>query len=192
MWSTRLTNDVAAGMIRHMTRKRDTTGTTPRPGPGRPAGRTLEAEQQASFGHVLLAAARLYDGLGQARLNEALGEDVARPSVMRLIPYVTRAGIRPTELARLADVTKQAVGQTLARLEEQGLVEFAPDPSDGRAVLVRMTRAGEDAALAGLRALADVQRQLERRVGGDVVTAAFVALRGILAELEAMTPAGRQ
>jgi DNA-binding MarR family transcriptional regulator len=148
--------------------------------------RTLEAEQQASFGHTLLAAARLYDELGQARLNAALGEELARPSVMRLIPHVTRAGIRPTELARLADVTKQAVGQTLARLEAQGLVEFAPDPSDGRAVLVRMTEAGEESARAGLAALAAVQRELARRVGRDVVESAFVALRRILAELETM------
>jgi DNA-binding MarR family transcriptional regulator len=149
--------------------------------------RRLEAEQQASFGHVLLEVARLYDALGQAQLNAALGEDVARPSVMRLIPYVTREGIRPTELAQLADVTKQAVGQTLARLERQGLVEFAPDPSDGRAVLVRMTEAGEAAAHAGLAALAAVQRELERKVGRDVVESAFVALRKIREELEAMT-----
>jgi DNA-binding MarR family transcriptional regulator len=154
---------------------------------GTPSPADLASLQQASFGHTLLAAARLYDQLGQARLNKALGEELARPAVMRLVPYVTREGIRPTELARLADVTKQAVSQTLAELERRGLVEFAPDPRDGRAVLVRMTDAGAAASRAGLAALADVQRELEEHLGGDVVDHAFQALQAILATLDAMT-----
>lgn len=144
----------------------------------------LEELQQASFGHTLLAVARLFDQSGQARLNEALGEEVARPSVMRLVPYMSRSGVRPSELARLTDVTKQAVSQTLSDLERRGLVEFAPDPSDGRARLVRMTPAGEAAARAGLLALSTVERDVEDAVGSDVVRTTFEGLRRILRALE--------
>lgn len=152
-------------------------------------GRSRSAElgrlQQASFGHTLLAVARLFDLLGQERLNAKLGADVARPSVMRLVPHMDRRGVRPSELARLTDVTKQAVGQTLRELEERGLVEYAPDPSDGRAVLVRMTAAGEAAARLGLEALSEVERELAEAVGGDVVTSTFAGLQAIMAALEA-------
>lgn len=146
----------------------------------------LEAAQGGSFGHTLLACARLYDELGQARLNEEVGEVLARPAVMRLVPHVTVDGIRATELARRTDVTKQAVSQTLARLRDLGLVELVPDPSDGRAQLVRMTRAGLSSAGQGLAALAAVQAELERRVGRDVVAATFDGLRRITAALEQM------
>lgn len=148
----------------------------------------LAAEQRGSFGHTLLACGRLYDQLGQARLNAELGDAVARPSVMRLVPHVTAEGVRPTELARRTDVSKQAVGQTLAFLESRGLVEFAPDPVDGRALLVRMTPAGLESARLGLGALAGVQQELEQRVGADVIADTFGGLRRILAALEAMTP----
>lgn len=143
-------------------------------------------EEQSNFGHVLLACARLYDELGQARLNETLGEELARPSVMRLVPHVTEAGIRPTELARRVDVSKQAVGQTLARLEERGLVEYRADPTDGRAVLVRMTARGRRSARQGLAALERVRAEVESRVGAGVVEETFAGLRVILSALESL------
>ena len=61
---------------------------------------------------------------------------------MRLVPFLDRNGIRPSELARHADITKQAVGQTVKGCEALGFVEFAADPADGRAQLVRLTSEG--------------------------------------------------
>lgn len=145
----------------------------------------LAADQHGSFGHILLECARRFDQLGQARLNEELGEYLARPSVMRLVPYMRPQGIRPTELARRADISKQAVGQTLALLEERGLVEFAPDPTDRRAVIIRMTDKGVESSRLGLAALSKVQQEVEARVGSDVVAQTFAGLRAILAALEA-------
>jgi DNA-binding transcriptional ArsR family regulator len=121
-----------------------------RAGVAREAAR-LEAAQDGSFGHTLLACARHYDELGQARLNEEVGAVLARPAVMRLVPHVTVDGIRATELARRTDVTKQAVSQTLSRLRDLGLVELVPDPTDGRAQLVRMTKAGVEVGWSGSR-----------------------------------------
>lgn len=144
----------------------------------------LAADQQRSFGHTLLECARLFDELGQERLNAELGEDIARPSVMRLVPHMPAEGIRPTELARRADISKQAVGQTLGFLEERGLVEFAPDPEDGRALIVRMTDVGVEASRLGLEALGRVERDVAERVGADVIAATFAGLREILAVLE--------
>ncbi|MFD0289419.1 MarR family winged helix-turn-helix transcriptional regulator [Streptomyces lutosisoli] len=40
-------------------------------------------------------------------------------------------------------ITQPAIIQLVSRLEREGLVERQPDPEDGRAVLVRVTPAGE-------------------------------------------------
>lgn len=140
----------------------------------------LQRAQAESFGHLLFTAARLLDERAQARLNAAAGERVARPALVRLLPFLDQTGIRPTELARRVDVSKQAVGQSLAELERRGLVEYIPDPGDGRARLVRLSSAGVVASQRGLRVLATLQRELARTVGARKLDAAAVALRAII------------
>ena len=54
-----------------------------------------------------------------------------------------RAGVRQTLIAERCGLTKQAVGQFLANLENAELVERISDPEDGRAQLVRYTTRGE-------------------------------------------------
>jgi DNA-binding MarR family transcriptional regulator len=52
------------------------------------------------------------------------------------------AGMRPTELADRAALTKSGLTRAMDRLEAQRLVERRADPSDGRAQLVVLTPAG--------------------------------------------------
>lgn len=52
---------------------------------------------------------------------------------------------RITELASEERVTQPAITLLVNRLAEKGWVERIPDPSDGRAVLVSLTPAGEEA-----------------------------------------------
>lgn len=47
-----------------------------------------------------------------------------------------------SQLAELERVRPQSMGQTVAELEGQGLVERSPDPSDGRRALIELTEAG--------------------------------------------------
>lgn len=48
-------------------------------------------------------------------------------------------GVRATDLAETFGVHKSTVSRGLASLEQHGLVERVPDPTDGRARLVRLT-----------------------------------------------------
>ncbi len=52
---------------------------------------------------------------------------------------------RLTELADLERITQPSMTTLVGRLEAQGLVERAADPSDGRAVLVSVTKQGRKA-----------------------------------------------
>ncbi len=49
------------------------------------------------------------------------------------------------ELASAERVRPQSMAQTIADLEEAGLVSRTPDPADGRRVLIDMTEAGRQA-----------------------------------------------
>jgi DNA-binding MarR family transcriptional regulator len=54
-----------------------------------------------------------------------------------------REGAQSTsKLAELERVRPQSMGQTVADLEAQGLIERSPDPADGRRFLIELTDAG--------------------------------------------------
>jgi DNA-binding MarR family transcriptional regulator len=159
-----------------------------------PSPNSLRDAQSASFGHVLFDCARRLDEIAQARLNAEAGTRLARPSVMRLVPFITREGVRPIELARRLDVSKQAVAQALALLEEQGFITNKPDPSDGRGRLVCLTDAGEAAHHRGLKVLADLEGEVRDRVGSTSIATTFRGLKAIqeiLSEWESSPPKER-
>lgn len=73
-----------------------------------------------------------------------------------------------SDLARAEQITPQAMGATLAGLEDRGLVERRHDPGDGRRMLLSMTEAGERA----LRARRDARTEQMARVLANTFTRA--------------------
>jgi DNA-binding MarR family transcriptional regulator len=76
-------------------------------------------------------------------------------------------GLRPTEVAERLGITKQSVNQAIRDLEGGGYLTLEPDPTDGRARVIRLTAKGHrvhdlahDVALSFEQAIA---RQLGRR-----------------------------
>ncbi|GAB3205814.1 MarR family winged helix-turn-helix transcriptional regulator [Nocardia tengchongensis] len=101
----------------------------------------------------------------------------------RLAARIAPAGSRITELAQQAQVTKQTAGFLVDQLERAGYVERTPDPRDGRARLVRLTRRG--------RALADhsneVAAAVEREWADHLGERRMRNLREALAQLRDIT-----
>jgi DNA-binding MarR family transcriptional regulator len=90
-------------------------------------------------------------------------------------------GTRITVLAARAGITHQAMAQLVGELEGRGIVERLPDPSDGRARLVRLTCEGRDVVRASLREIAAIEEKWESRWGraglsGDMRAALEAAL----------------
>ncbi len=56
--------------------------------------------------------------------------------------FQSRDGSRIVELAERAQITKQSMGELVQSLVERGYVERVPDPTDGRAMLIRRTERG--------------------------------------------------
>ncbi|WP_026927136.1 MarR family winged helix-turn-helix transcriptional regulator [Granulicoccus phenolivorans] len=57
----------------------------------------------------------------------------------RVMARINPEGTRLSELAEAAQITKQTATALIDRLETAGWVERVPDPTDGRARLVRLT-----------------------------------------------------
>jgi len=90
----------------------------------------------------------------------------------RLMAELEPAGTRPSQLATRLGVTKAAVGQLVDKLEKKGLVVRAPDPQDGRAVIVRPTEKAKMAYQTARKAIMAIETEWKVRLG-DARAGAF-------------------
>jgi DNA-binding MarR family transcriptional regulator len=102
----------------------------------------LQELRERHIGRLLLRAHRAFSGRAVEKLRER-GYDGFSLAHLNLLPHLDIAGTRITTLAERGGMTKQGMGQLVRDLERQGYVALAPDPSDGRATLVRFTEAGQ-------------------------------------------------
>ncbi len=72
----------------------------------------------------------------------AAGYDDLNPAHIGTFRYPTLDRQRPTELADQLQITKQSVNDLLAHLEQRGYLTREPDPTDGRARIIRLTAKG--------------------------------------------------
>jgi DNA-binding MarR family transcriptional regulator len=98
------------------------------------------------------------------RLHEE-GYPEIRPAHGCVFRFIEPEGSRVTDLADRSGFTKQAISEAVADLEGYGYAERIPDPEDGRAKTIRLTKAGSDAHAAGLRIFADIERRWAEQFG---------------------------
>lgn len=88
-------------------------------------------------------------------------------------------GLRATDLATYARITKQSMGYLVDHLSEGGYVERVSDPEDGRAKVIRLTPRGWTLGRSIRDLVLEVERDWAERVGPDRIR----ELRAILREL---------
>ncbi|MGE0066944.1 MAG: MarR family winged helix-turn-helix transcriptional regulator [Solirubrobacterales bacterium] len=116
----------------------------------------------------------------RADLIEAGYGDI-RPNHGCVFRFVHEDGMRLTELATLASMTKQSVGEIVDDLGERGYVERVPDPADRRAKLIRLTEKGETAQAVALEIFAALEKRLGERYGSDRLADLRTLLEEIIA-----------
>jgi DNA-binding MarR family transcriptional regulator len=104
-----------------------------------------------------------------------------RPTHGCVFRYVQGDGLRLTDLAERAKLTKQSVGEIVDDLVERGYAQRIPDPEDRRAKLICLTERGERAQLHGRRLFAKVEKRWAERYGAERIA----ALRELLEEVAA-------
>lgn len=104
-----------------------------------------------------------------------------RVSHYRLLELIPPEGARITDLAEVATMTKQGLGQHVDYLQKLGYTESDRLRGDRRVRLVRRTALGDEAVAFGRTAIARVEESWARRLGRE----RFELLRELLAELGA-------
>lgn len=103
-------------------------------------------------------ATRLRVGVGafKRRTQEALSEGELTVPQLTALARLDRFGPATTaELARREQITPQAMGATIASLEQRDLVLRRPDSVDGRRSILSLTPAGQSAIGSGRSAVVD-------------------------------------
>jgi len=111
------------------------------------------------------------------------GFDDVRRAHNAVFVFVPADGIRLTDLADAAGLSKQAMGELVDELVSKGYFDKAPDPTDGRAKLIGWAERGEQAHRATMEVFGRLERELAGRLGGD----AYAVLKSqLLALVEAI------
>jgi DNA-binding MarR family transcriptional regulator len=120
------------------------------------------AEQH--IGQLLGEVIRCMEADLQGYLRDAGHADV-RPSHFAFFRHMRPEGLRLTELAERAHVTKQSVGELVTYLEARGNLERLPDARDGRVRIIRLTAQGEQSRTAAFQAIREIEATCARGVG---------------------------
>lgn len=89
------------------------------------------------------------------------------PAHAIVFQLIGASGTRVTELAERSQLTKQYLGRLVADLEDRGYLERVPDPTDGRAKLVRLSARGMEVTQAAETIIAEIEADWTQRIGAD-------------------------
>ena len=135
-----------------------------------------------NIGLLLFIPYRSLENRVFAALAEAGFSDLTTAQ-MKLVQRIGPHGSRLTDLAEQAQVTKQTAGYLVDQLEQSGWVERIPDPTDGRARLIRLTERAQKAVPIAAAAVGEVTAEWETHLGRRRMQ----QLRGALTALREIT-----
>jgi DNA-binding MarR family transcriptional regulator len=116
---------------------------------------------------------RVYEGLARAGYTDL------RPAHFTVFQHLPPQGMRLTELAEKAQITKQTMGYLIDYMEKFGYVRKEVDPGDGRANLILWTEQGKAMGTEARRIL----RLLEEEWAAYIGEGRFQQLRKTLQDL---------
>jgi DNA-binding MarR family transcriptional regulator len=122
----------------------------------------------------------------EAQIMEALraaGFDDLTVAQCRIVQRLSPNGIRITDLAEQAQVTKQTAGALIDELERSGYVVRRSDPSDARARLIMLSAKGRKLCAAAASEVTKVEDEWRDHVGPE----AYRQLRAMLMSLREIT-----
>lgn len=135
-------------------------------GQGQVAAEALEDRHVTLIARFRQVSQMLVEDLVQ-RLHAAGFPDVT-PAYQAVFENIDRHGTRLTVLAARAEMTHPSMSELVNLLVRRGYVERRPDPSDGRARVVHLTRHGRQAVRAALAAIAEIEADWYARTGSDI------------------------
>lgn len=100
-------------------------------------------------------------------LNIAKGHVGLKMSYAQVLSLIGPEGGRIQQMARLQEVSKQAIGATATELEGLGYILRQPDPADARQVVLQFTEAGRQLLSDSVDSIDALEDELEEILGAD-------------------------
>lgn len=122
------------------------------------------------------------NGLAITRLVERGHTDI-RPAHAAVFQFLDDTGTTVSTLAARAQITKQAMAELVAHLEQLGYLTRVPDPSDRRAKLVLPTDRGLDVFRVAQQMVPEIHQRVANLLGAQRLASLRQDLRTIYADL---------
>lgn len=144
-----------------------------------------ERDDGRLIGELLRVPAQAVQQYCHRAFSEA-GYTGLRPAHMSILQHVDHppGGTRITELADRAQMTKQSMGQLVADMEKNGLVERVSDPEDRRAKVVRLTQRGWEMHEAAGEIVKGLEVEWEQRFGAENLVQLRRLLKKLIASID--------
>lgn len=120
------------------------------------------------IGRLLSTSYAIWQRETYAALQREGFEDL-RPSYSPVFRCIDPAGTRIVDLAERAGMTKQSMTYLVRNMEKRGMVAIGPDPTDGRALRVTLTKRGQEASAALVEASMQLEALFSSKFGQDQI-----------------------
>ena len=116
------------------------------------------------------------------------GFDDARVAHNAVLAYLPTEGLRLTQLAATARISKQAMAEIVADLEAKGYVKRVADPTDGRAKIIMWDERGHAAFTETIKIFDRIEQELAAMVGQPTLNDLRTALLALFSAIAGPSP----
>jgi len=127
----------------------------------------MDSQKNLSFiptARLLLDAFRAFEN-ELAQILGSKGFTDVTPGNFNVMRHLNPEGMRLSELAKDAQISKQAIGKMIGELEQKGYVELIPDEMDGRAKYVRFTNRGRKLIDLAINIVSEMENNYQSLLG---------------------------
>ena len=133
-----------------------------------------------SLASLFFSEITMVDQLIRNRVNRVLPKDLALSQFM-LLNYLATVSEerRPSHLAKLFQLTKGAMTNTLSKLESAGYIHITPDWEDARKKLIVISPAGRKAREDSLKLIEPVIQEAVETIGTEKMLIVLPIMRDL-------------
>jgi DNA-binding MarR family transcriptional regulator len=118
--------------------------------------------------------------LDMLRHAQSIGHTGMQASHNAVYATLPPEGARSADMAQRAGITRQSMGEVIREMVGLGILEMVPDPSDGRAKIVRFTAHGKKVASDGYDHIIELDRIFREKFGDEDVDTTYRVLLGVM------------
>jgi DNA-binding MarR family transcriptional regulator len=111
---------------------------------------------------------------------QAAGYTDIREAHLQVFGNIDWTGTRLTDLAERANMTRPSMAELVDDLAKAGYLERRPDPRDGRAKLILLTRKGRGVMMQAVRAVRVIEREYAGAIGSERFEKMCLSLQAVL------------